>query len=252
MGTTQEGKTFTGTLVRRQYKPGQPCVQLVFQNKKELQLSLSRNISMIKSLKVGQAYRIEGPEYQLGEKTFINEPDAVPVEELPAKRSKKRWVLAFGTAFVFVLAGTVVAARHFAGGHNTVQAQSGGSYVPQTAVQGADTQSSTNENTTSLATDTSADTTTQPQQTAPSAPAPTTTTHHTTTTSGANTQTTPVPAPSPTPAPAPPPQPPANTNDKTTDPTPTDPTAPADTPPANQQQTPTDTTPSDGQQPTTP
>ncbi|HSW65778.1 MAG TPA: hypothetical protein VLI54_01405 [Bacillota bacterium] len=140
---TDTNKSFTGKLVQRQYKRGQPYAQLVFKGARQTQLSLSRNARMLQSLKVGETYRIVGPEHQIGERAFIHEPEVTLVTA-----SKKRWAVVSVAAFLCILTGTVLAARHFAAG-NDVQAQNN-SAATQANVEGAST-ISTNQDTASTA-----------------------------------------------------------------------------------------------------
>jgi hypothetical protein len=210
-------------------------VQLVFKGARESQLTLSRNMRLVRSLKVGEAYQLIGPEYQLGDKTYIHEPKAIPVEsiEMAPRHSKKRWILASAAAFVVMLTGTVFAARHFAAS-SKAQAQAGAP-TQQTGVQGSSTTELTTTDT-SAAQD-AAVTPDIPQDLHGTAPQTTTgapATHTTTTTNAAPQNTTPTPAPTPTPTPPPP-----------SDPAPADPpadTAPADKP-SDQNTTPADTPP---------
>lgn len=136
---TGSDKAFTGKLVKRQYKRGQQYAQLVFENRRGTHLSLSRNPKTVNSLMVGERYRVAGPEFAVGEKTFIHEPEVAP-----APFNKKRMIVSFAVAFFLVLTGTVFAARHFADSKQ-VAAQSGNTYRSghdnqQQDVQGAETQ----------------------------------------------------------------------------------------------------------------
>jgi hypothetical protein len=132
--------SFTGTLVRRQYKRGQPFVQLVFKNGRQTRLSLSRNAQLIQFLKVGRTYRISGAEYAVGGKTFIRDPKA-QLAPSSTGRFQKRWILAGAGALLFVVAG-VFAVGHFSGG-DAVQAVNNSSVRPAVkvaaSVLGADT-----------------------------------------------------------------------------------------------------------------
>lgn len=223
--------TFTGTLVRRQYKRGQPFVQLVFRNGRHTRLSLSRNARLIQSLQVGQTYHISGTEYQLGGKTFIREPEA-QLAASTGRRLHKRLMLAGALALLFVLAGGVFAVGHFSG-KKAVQASSS-SVRPAVKV---------------AASVLSADTTAQaaPANTVATAavppPAPVKTTAKTVTHSSPPASSAPqtqtqasAPAAPQTPAPTQP-----DTTPPASDPTPA--TPPADTPPADTTTPPADTTP---------
>jgi len=168
-------KAFTGKLVKRHYKRGQQYAQLVFENRRGTYLSLSRNPKTVNSLKVGERYRVAGPEFAVGEKTFIHEPEVAP-----APFHKKRLAVSFAVAFFLILTGTVFAARHFAAS-NKVAAQSESSntstgvVAQQSAVQGDSTQTA-NTNTPAQTTDTPPATTTTPKTTTTSVKKTTSTT----------------------------------------------------------------------------
>lgn len=147
---------FTGRLVRRQYKPGQKYVQLIFKTDHENKISLSRNPRLVKALKVGATYKISGQQFTLGDKSFIKEPRAIPVSDAP--RSKKWLMVASGFA-TFILIGGVVSAVALSASNGKVPTKT----VAQAGtVQGASTTVSP-----------SADSTAQP---APSSPSNTPTT----------------------------------------------------------------------------
>ncbi|HSX34653.1 MAG TPA: hypothetical protein VLF62_03350 [Candidatus Saccharimonadales bacterium] len=132
---TGSDKTFTGKLIKRHYKRGQQYAQLVFESRHGKFLSLSRDPETVKSLRVGQRYRVAGPEFAVGEKTFIHEPRVAPA-------SRKRLAIGFAVVFFFVLTGTVFAARHFAAAKN-VAAQANNTptsfATQQTGVEGDNT-----------------------------------------------------------------------------------------------------------------
>jgi hypothetical protein len=91
-------------LVRRQYKPGQRYIQLVFETTEGIKLSISRNVQLVRSLTVGKTYHIEGPEYALGSKTYIHEPIATPMP-YALKRSRKRRLIIFAIIFIVIILG---------------------------------------------------------------------------------------------------------------------------------------------------
>lgn len=74
-------------------------------------LALSRDARKVLSLQLNKTYRVEGAEYILGAKHFINNPDFYPVKT--GKGSKK--VLAFAGAASFIILSTagVLAAQQF-------------------------------------------------------------------------------------------------------------------------------------------
>jgi hypothetical protein len=97
---------FTGVLVKRQYKPGQKYIQLLFQTSDGPKLSISRNPKMVQSLSEGQTYRVEGQEYTIGERSVIKEPSATLVE---ANRGFIKWNIKFiiaGVALLVILGAT--------------------------------------------------------------------------------------------------------------------------------------------------
>lgn len=84
--------SFEGVLVRRHHKAGDKEIQLLFRTTQGLRLSLTRNLRLVQSMAVGQTYHVSGPEYVLGNKAFIHEPEALLVQR-KAKRSKRFWTL---------------------------------------------------------------------------------------------------------------------------------------------------------------
>ena len=62
---------FTGVLVRRKYWQGHKSFQLVFKTAEGLKLSVSANSKLVKSLTMGQTYKVEGTEVRMGKKSFI-------------------------------------------------------------------------------------------------------------------------------------------------------------------------------------
>jgi hypothetical protein len=99
--SAENSASFMGTLVQRQYEPGQKYVQLVFETAEGMRLSLSRNVRMVRSLVIGQTYKVRGTERALGQKKYLHEPVAVPVS---VKTSfSKRHKLAIILPIVIVL-----------------------------------------------------------------------------------------------------------------------------------------------------
>ena len=91
--------SFTGVLVRRDYKPGQDYVQLIFKGAHETKLSISKNIMLMKSLTIGEKYRLVGREYKYGSKSYIREPKAIPLSA-PKSTSRKKILLIASIATV--------------------------------------------------------------------------------------------------------------------------------------------------------
>ncbi|HSX45960.1 MAG TPA: hypothetical protein VLG27_03085 [Candidatus Saccharimonadia bacterium] len=101
---------FQGVLVRRQYKPGQKYIQLVFKTAEGFRVSLSRNLRMVSSMSVGNTYHIKGPELVLGDKMVVREPVAIPVRQLGfVARHKKLFIILFAGVFVACITGGVLA-----------------------------------------------------------------------------------------------------------------------------------------------
>jgi hypothetical protein len=106
------GVTFDGTLVRRQYRPGQKYIQLVFKTAGDTKLSLSRNARLAKSLEIGQKYRVHGEEYQVGDRLYIHEPTATPLP-YTSKGSRKLRYAGFGLVALALAGGATFASGGF-------------------------------------------------------------------------------------------------------------------------------------------
>lgn len=151
---------FVGTLVRRQFKPGQPYVQLVFESSGRTLLALSRNVTLVQSLKLGGKYRIGGAEHTVSGKQYLLEPRLVPV---PAKRqvSRRARYAAWAAGGVLLLAsGGVVAGLSLQGG-DAPKASSSPWHAGNTTEESVTVTAQT-EKTTPAATTTPATTTTKP------------------------------------------------------------------------------------------
>jgi hypothetical protein len=110
--------SFTGVLVRRQYKPGQKYIQLLFKTPHGVKLALTRDPQMVGSLTEGRIYNVEGQEYSLGDKKAVQDPTVALIKA--SKISKKR-VLAVVTAAILVVIGiayTLFPAKHSAASNN--------------------------------------------------------------------------------------------------------------------------------------
>ena len=99
---------FTGVLVGRKYRPGHTYVQLIFRTADGIQLSLSRNIQMVRGLNPGQAYHVQGLMHSVGQKIFVRDPMVTLIQRSSSNRHA--W-LAMGTAglVLFLGAGGVFA-----------------------------------------------------------------------------------------------------------------------------------------------
>jgi hypothetical protein len=105
---TDNQTSFKGTFIKRQYKPGQNYVQLLFESKAGPRLALCSDVEKIRSLQAGENYKVEGPEYTNGTKTFVNEPDFTQVAG-SGGMATAIW-LSFGMVLLFIVVpGTVVA-----------------------------------------------------------------------------------------------------------------------------------------------
>lgn len=181
---------FIGTLVRRQFKPGQPYVQLVFESSGRTLLALSRNVSLVQSLKLGGKYRVGGAEHIVSGKQYILEPRLVPV---PAKRQvsrRTRYAAWAAGGMLLLVSGGVVAGLSLQGGDAPKASSSSwhaGNTTEESVTVTAETEKTAPASTTTPATPTSTVT----------KPATSTKPKSTTTSSGAQ-----QPTPSPTPPPA--------------------------------------------------
>jgi hypothetical protein len=127
---------FTGVLLRRQYKPGQKYIQLIFKTTDGLKLSLSRNIQMVKDLHEGKTYHVKGLEYVHGQKTFIHEPTAQLVSKKTCFiRNYKIIISATTVAIVAACSFSLIAAKP----HDTVKTHKTTSSVPTAAQIKVDT-----------------------------------------------------------------------------------------------------------------
>jgi hypothetical protein len=95
---------FTGVLVRRQYKPGEKYIQLLFKTDDGLRLTVTRNPKMVSSLDEGQMYHVEGQQYNIGQKTVIREPKATLLKSEPGFVRKNKWFIAASIIAVIIVA----------------------------------------------------------------------------------------------------------------------------------------------------
>ncbi|MDB5184732.1 MAG: hypothetical protein JWN38_540 [Candidatus Saccharibacteria bacterium] len=146
VGAAESDFSFVGTLVKRQYKPGQRYVQFLFENDEDSMLTVSRNLRLIRGLKIGGLYRVEGPEYELGDKRYIQEPSRVvsltyaAPEELPSTRSLKLAMMAAFASIVVVVGLVLVFGVHNGSGQLQARAT-----AKQTKVSTTDTSKDTSK-----------------------------------------------------------------------------------------------------------
>jgi hypothetical protein len=204
----QGAASFTGLLVRRQYRPGQKYIQLLFETSEGLWLTLTRDVQLVRDLIPGQAYEVQGPVHAIGNKHYVHEPSVVPVDEaaLAAASAQSsviarhpRLMLTGAALVVILLAGTVVAlASHKDVHSNTTNGSattSTGIQMSQPAVMGDSVQAA------DTSTGVTTDSTTTPATT-PAATSPTGTTPQTTKPPASTPVVTEPPAATPDPAPA--------------------------------------------------
>jgi hypothetical protein len=125
MDATADNMTgFTGVLVGRRWKPGQKYIQLVFETTEGFKLSLSRNLRMVRSLSMGNTYRVEGREYVLGEKVVIKEPSATLVESNRSFFGQNKILISAVIAVTITgISGGVLLAKQGSSGSNKSNAQ---------------------------------------------------------------------------------------------------------------------------------
>jgi cytoskeletal protein RodZ len=107
---------FMGILVDRQYTAGQKYAQLVFETAEGIRLSLSRNINMVRALRLGLTYKVKGTEHTVGKKRYVREPTAtlVPLHKsrLLARRYKILIPVAVSVVVILGGAGALAYAAH--------------------------------------------------------------------------------------------------------------------------------------------
>ncbi|MDN5275141.1 MAG: hypothetical protein JWP06_1042 [Candidatus Saccharibacteria bacterium] len=112
----QNNVEFMGVLVDRQYTTGQKYAQLVFETAEGIRLSLSRNINMVRSLRLGLTYKVKGPEHTVGQKRYVHEPTATLVSggklSLISKHYKILIPVAIGVIVVLSGVGALAYATH--------------------------------------------------------------------------------------------------------------------------------------------
>ncbi len=92
---------FTGVLVRRKYWQSHKSFQLVFKTAGGLRLSITGNPRLVKSLTVGETYKVEGTEVQLGKKSFIKDPIATLVVPSVSFFRRNIWAISIVSTLVF-------------------------------------------------------------------------------------------------------------------------------------------------------
>jgi hypothetical protein len=224
--------TFTGKLAKRQWKPVQKFIQLVFETSHGPRISLTRDVEMAKDLTMHGLYHVQGQEYDVNGKIYINEPVVVGAHRKPSKQPgilRRHLKLSIAMAVcvpVLGLSTTAFLLTHHTTNNSQIDSGSNLSGKQQVIhedntsgqVLGASTQGS-GEDANSLETSQQADTT---------ADANTSTGTTVTKTTSAVPTPSPAPAPSPTPAPVPPPAP----SPPPVAPPPPPPAAPASPPPS--------------------
>lgn len=112
----QNSVEFMGVLVDRQYTAGQKYAQLVFETAEGIRLSLSRNINMARSLRLGLTYKVKGPEHTVGQKRYVHEPTATLVSggklSLISKHYKILIPVTIGVIVVLSGVGVLTYAAH--------------------------------------------------------------------------------------------------------------------------------------------
>lgn len=230
----QRGVSFVGKLTKLQYKSGQAGAQLVFKSASGTRLAVCRNLHTLQSLRVGNTYRVEGFERDLGSKSYIRGPHITPasfIERLPLRRKRAL----YGSVISISLMGALVGSNYVYANYLKVDyaaAQSGTSQTKQTegaqATAGAQTTVDTDSTTANPDT-----TTTAPSQDTTAKPAvQRSVVNNTPTTPPINTPVLPAPQ-TPLPVVTPDPSPPSDP--APTDPTPDpDPDTPPEDPPVEQ------------------
>lgn len=97
---------FKGTLLQALHKPGQKYALLLYRTDKGLRYCLSKDLKKVKTMHIGQAYRVKGREYTTGHKTFLNIVSVSPQLPLAARIKRGAGIMA-GAMSVLVLAGSV-------------------------------------------------------------------------------------------------------------------------------------------------
>lgn len=212
--------TFTGTLVRRDYTPGQRFVQLVFREGKENHLCVSSRAAAAE-LPIGKKYRVEGEFRQVGDRAFIHEPKI-----WVAQKRRQKWflrkpvLLGSSAAAALLVVGGVVFALH-GGSQSNLQAKKAS---VQSAFQQETSPSDHNDNAApQTTTDTPSTTTDTQTNTTPTTTNKTTPKTTTPTPTPTDTTPTPTPTPTPDPTPTPTPDPEPTPEPEPTNPGPTDP-----------------------------
>lgn len=100
---------FVGTLVRRQYKAGQPYVQLVFESSGRTLLALSRNVALVRSLKLGSEYRVGGAERSVSGRSYLLEPQLIPISAKARNSRRVRYAAWAAAGCLLLVGGGIVA-----------------------------------------------------------------------------------------------------------------------------------------------
>jgi hypothetical protein len=117
--TAGDMSSFTGTLLRRQYKPGQKYIQLLFKTPQGVKLALTRDPKMVETLSEGKIYKVEGQDFIIGDKKAVQDPVVAPIQ--PGIFSKKRAIVLSVAMFLIlgVSAYAFFPAKHGEASNNT-------------------------------------------------------------------------------------------------------------------------------------
>lgn len=215
-------KEFEGVLVSRKYRPGHDYIQLVFKVGDDLQLCLSQNVQMVRGLRLGETYYVQGQRHVIGQRQYVRNP-AVTLVETEAAGSKRRlWFVGSAACLVFLLGVGGVFALFSDDPKPTKQPRRNAASESQQTLS-----AQTEEPQPESSTTTTPETTTAP---APSTTAPTAAPRQTRNTTAPSSTPTPPPPVQPSTPPSPPAAPPPPPAEETTPPA-ENPDPPSETPP---------------------
>jgi hypothetical protein len=104
--TVRNVADFKGLLLQRRYKPGQKYVLLLFRTDEGLRFCLNDNIGFVRSMSIGNVYRVRGVERTTGHKTYLTMHSA---KRIRSKRSiiRRRMGLVTSAASLIIILGFV-------------------------------------------------------------------------------------------------------------------------------------------------